>query len=82
MEYNMPAMHPKISGICDKCGGILIQREDDRVEVIETRLKLYHQRSEPLVRYYQNQGLVEDIYVNLGMDRTISYIMNKLKHIR
>ena len=82
MEYNLPAMHPKISGICNKCGGVLIQREDDRVEVIETRLKLYHQRSVPLIRYYQNRGLVEDIYVNLGMDRTISYIMNKLKHKR
>ena len=82
MEYNLPAMHPKISGICNKCGGVLIQREDDCVEVIETRLKLYHQRSVPLIRYYQNRGLVEDIYVNLGMDRTISYIMNKLKHKR
>ncbi len=79
MDYNMPAMHPKTPGICDKCGGTLIQRKDDRVEVIETRLKQYHQQSEPLVRYYQSRGLVEDVYVNLGIDRTISRIMKKLK---
>jgi adenylate kinase len=80
LEYNMPAMNPKIAGICDKCGGTLIQRKDDRVEVIETRLNLYRQRSEPLIRYYQNRGLLEDIYVNLGLNKTISYIMKKLKH--
>lgn len=79
MEYNMPAMHPKTPGICDKCGGTLIQRKDDRVEVIETRLKQYHQQSEPLIRYYRSRGLVEDIYVNLGIDRTISHIIKKLK---
>jgi len=79
IEYNMPAMHPKTPGICDKCGGTLIQRKDDRVEVIETRLKLYHQQSEPLVRYYRSRGLVEDISVHLGIDRTISLIMKKLK---
>ncbi|MCW4037432.1 MAG: adenylate kinase [Candidatus Bathyarchaeota archaeon] len=79
MEYIMPAMHSKTPGICDKCGGTLIQRKDDRVEVIETRLKLYHQQSEPLVRYYRSRGLVEDISVHLGIDRTISLIMKKLK---
>jgi len=79
MEYQMPAMHPKTPGICDKCGGTLIQRKDDRVEVIETRLKLYHKQSEPLIRYYRSRGLVEDIYVHLGIDRTIAQIMKKLK---
>jgi adenylate kinase len=79
MEYNLPAMPPKTSGICDKCGGTLIQRKDDRVEVVLTRFKHYHQQSEPLIRFYQSRGLLEDIYVNLGIDRTISHIMKKLK---
>jgi adenylate kinase len=79
MEYHMPAMRPETPGKCDKCGGTLIQRKDDRVEVIETRLKLYHQQSEPLIRYYRSRGLIEDISVHLGIDRTISHIMKKLK---
>jgi adenylate kinase len=79
MEYHMPAMRPETPGKCDICGGTLIQRKDDRVEVIETRLKLYHQQSEPLIRYYRSRGLIEDISVHLGIDRTISHIMKKLK---
>ncbi len=80
MEYRLPAMRSKTPGICDKCGGTLIKRKDDCVKVIKTRLKQYHQQSEPLIGYYQSQGLVEDIYVNLGLDKTISHIMKKLKH--
>jgi len=79
VAYNMPGMRPQTPGHCDKCGGPLIQRKDDQVEVIETRLKLYHQQSESLIRYYRGQGLVEDVYVHLGIDRTIAQIMGKLK---
>ena len=79
VEYNMPGMRPQTPGRCDKCGGTLIQRKDDRVEVIETRLKQYHQQSEPLIHYYRGQGLVEDVYVHWGIDRTIAQIMGKLK---
>jgi len=70
---------PKTPGTCDKCGGKLIQRKDDRVEVIKTRLRLDRERSEPLIRYYRERGLVEDVSVHLGLDKTMPIIIDKVK---
>lgn len=53
--YNLLVIKPKTEGICDHCGTELIQREDDTREVIEERLKVYHQRTEPLIGYYREK---------------------------
>ena len=79
VKYDMPPMLPKTPGVCDKCGGKLIHRKDDRVEVIKTRLKLYRKQSEPLIRSYRKRGLVEDVLVNAGLEKTVPKIMEKLK---
>jgi adenylate kinase len=50
-----------LKGICDKCGVSLIHRSDDSGEVIAARLKIYHEQTEPLVRYYQKQGIYRHI---------------------
>lgn len=47
---------PLKEGICDKCGGELIQRPDDREEVVRERLRQYHAQTEPLIDYYKKQG--------------------------
>ena len=49
---------PKIAGICDKCGGKLIQRDDDRPEAIEVRMRAYQRSTTPLIEYYHKQGLL------------------------
>ena len=51
----------KLNGLCDRCGVALIHRADDAVEVIIERLKVYHEQTEPLVRYYQNRGIYKSI---------------------
>jgi adenylate kinase len=79
VQYDMPSMLPKTPGTCDKCGGKLIQRKDDRVEVIKTRLRLDRERSEPLIRYYRERGLVEDVSVHLGLEKTMPIIIDKVK---
>ena len=79
VKYDMPSMPPKSLGTCDKCGGRLIQRKDDRVEVIRTRLRLYREQSEPLIRYYRERGLIEDVLVHLGLEKTIPKIIDKVK---
>ena len=79
VKYDMPAMLPKVSGVCDRCGGKLIQRKDDSVEVIKARLELYRRQSEPLIRYYRGKGVVEDIFVHSGPEIIIPKIMEKLK---
>lgn len=51
----------KVDGICDRCGGRLIQRSDDQREAIETRLKVYDEQTAPLVRFYEKNGLLSNL---------------------
>lgn len=52
---------PRAQGICDKCGGELIQREDDREETIKRRLEVYEKQTAPLADYYRERGLLREI---------------------
>ena len=59
--YNRLTLKPKVDGICDICGGELYQREDDKPEVIQERLKVYRKSTEPLIEYYRKKGLLKDV---------------------
>ena len=52
---------PKEEGVCDVDGSELIVRDDDRPEVIRNRLKQYKQKTEPLIDYYENQGILQRV---------------------
>ena len=52
---------PTVEGVCDKCGGELYQRDDDREETIRQRLTTYHGQTKPLVDFYSGKGLVRKI---------------------
>ncbi|GAB4367261.1 MAG: adenylate kinase [Deltaproteobacteria bacterium] len=52
---------PKTEGICDRCGGTLIQRDDDKEETIQNRLVHYKQSTEPLIGYYRNAGSLKSV---------------------
>lgn len=54
-------LQPKKEGICDNDGAKLIIRDDDKPETVINRLKVYHEKTEPLVSYYKKMGVVEDI---------------------
>jgi adenylate kinase len=56
--YHVEYDPPKREGVCDQCGKPLRQRDDDRPEVIEKRLRTYHEQTEPLIEYYERQGLL------------------------
>lgn len=58
--YNVVFNPPKVEGICDKCGGELYQREDQKPEVVENRLKVYSESAEELVNHYKNAGVLYD----------------------
>ena len=49
---------PRVSGVCDHCGGELVQREDDRPESIRVRMKAYEDSTRPLMDFYQERGLL------------------------
>jgi adenylate kinase len=59
--HNKYFLPPKKEGICDKCGGELYQRSDDREEVIKERLKVYHDQTEPLIAYYTRKGVLANV---------------------
>lgn len=48
-------------GVCDRCGGKLIQRDDDKKETVQKRLGVYHDQTRPLIDYYQSQGILKEI---------------------
>jgi adenylate kinase len=59
--YNIHTIPSRVPGICDACGGPLIQREDDNPETIQQRLRTYYLQTEPLIGYYRDQGVLIDI---------------------
>lgn len=66
-SYNVNTKKPKVEGICDTCGGTLVQRKDDQPETVKARLKVYHEQTEPLAGYYKKQG---KLYTVQGSDDT------------
>ena len=59
--YHVSFNAPKVEGVCDKCGGALYQRDDDREETVMKRLEVYHSQTKPLIDYYKAQGLYTEI---------------------
>jgi len=53
--YHIENLRPKKDGVCDTCGSVLIQRDDDQTAVIEKRLSVYHSQTAPLIGYYEGQ---------------------------
>lgn len=51
---------PKQEGTCDECGGKLIQRDDDKEEVVKDRLNVYRKQTKPLIRYYRHKVKIVD----------------------
>lgn len=60
-SYHVDYHPPKVAGICDLCGGALIQRDDDQLETVRIRLQVYHEETEPLVAFYRASGLLATV---------------------
>jgi adenylate kinase len=66
---------PKKEGICDRCGGTLYQRADDKEETIRTRLKEYEKQTAPLIQYYQGKKTLRSIQGVGGPDQIFGQII-------
>lgn len=62
--YNVFFSPPKKDGICDVCGGELIQREDDKVDAVKTRISVYLKDTEPLLDFYEKKGILKSCDAN------------------
>ncbi len=67
--YNVYDAPPKVPGICDRDGGKLIQRSDDRPEVVKERFRAYERQTKPLAEYYRRQGVLEVVDASASMDQ-------------
>jgi adenylate kinase len=56
--YNVKSMPPKVEGVCDKCGGKIVQRDDETEAAISNRLDVYNEKTAPLVDFYKNEGML------------------------
>ena len=59
--YNVKSNPPKVEGKCDKCGGNVVQRDDETEEAISKRLDVFNEQTAPLVGFYEKEGLLLDV---------------------
>ena len=76
--YNKIFMPPKNDGICDACGGELIQRADDSLETAKNRLKVFYEQTSPLLALYRERGLVFEI-TELDKDKATGLLLAELE---
>jgi adenylate kinase len=60
-NYHVANMPPAKEGVCDLCGGKLVQRDDDRPETVRNRLHVYEQSTKDLIRYYEEKGMLREV---------------------
>jgi len=56
--YNVKSNPTKVEGVCDKCGGDVVQRDDETEEAISNRLDVYNEQTAPLAGFYENEGML------------------------
>jgi len=62
--FHVVNIPPKVEGICDKCGGELVQRSDETEDVIKNRLEVYKKQTAPLIDYYEKKGMLAAVDAN------------------
>lgn len=77
--YHKEHKKPAVEGVCDKCGGELVTRADDKPETIKSRLEVYHASTEPLIAYYKNKGILKTVEGHSGIEETTAEVLNILE---
>ena len=67
-NFNVLTLPPKVEGVCDKCGGELYQRDDDKQESILHRMDVYREQTEPLIKFYRDKGAITDLDASIETD--------------
>jgi adenylate kinase len=76
--YNIYSSASKKEGVCDKCGGALFQRDDDKEETIKKRLEVYTASTAPLIDYYNKKGIVKSVAGTGSIDDIFKQVCSKL----
>ncbi|MGQ9855597.1 MAG: adenylate kinase [Fervidobacterium sp.] len=76
--YNLITLPPKVEGICDDCGGQLIQRDDDKEDVVRGRFRVYIEKTSPLIEYYRNQNKLFTLDGRKSVEEVMKMLFNIL----
>lgn len=76
--YHVKFNPSKVDGVCDDDGGKLYQRADDTLDAIESRLSDYYAQTEPIIDYYREQGIVNEVDATLGISEVFAKIQEVL----
>ncbi len=77
--YHLVNLKPKKDGVCDDCGGTLVQRKDDHPDTVLARLDVYHKETEPLADYYRKQGKLVNVEGQDVVDETTALILRAIE---
>ncbi|HAS92568.1 MAG TPA: adenylate kinase [Clostridiales bacterium] len=77
--YHMSFNKPSKEGVCDNCGGVLLQRKDDTKETVENRINVYMEQTEPLIDYYTKKGIIINIDGEKPIEQVGKDIISKLR---
>ncbi len=80
--YHVENMPPRKEGVCDRCGGELYIRDDDRIESIRNRLRVYREQTAPLVEYYRRRRLLHDIDSAKSVEDTLAQLRPLLAKLK
>ena len=76
--YHVLYNKPQVEGICNECGGNLIQRADDNPETISSRLAVYHKQTEPLIRFYKELNILVPVESKKDVEKTTKEVFKML----
>jgi len=77
--YHVTFNPPAVEGKCDKCGGVLYQRDDDKEATVIKRLEAYHNQTAPLIAYYQNKGVYKEVDGTQPIDKVYAEVVAAVK---
>ena len=76
--YHIVSIPTKQEGICDRCGNQVVLRDDDQPETVKKRLNVYHEQTQPLIDYYQKQGILKSVDGTQPMESVFGAIVEIL----
>ncbi len=78
-SYHIVNVPPKVEGVCDVCGGKLVQRKDDDPATVRDRLEVYHKETEPLKGFYEARGILKTVEDQTTVEGTTQAILRALE---
>lgn len=77
-NYHIKFVPSAVDGVCDKCGGKLYQRVDDKMETVQERIRVYHQQTEDLIAYYKKNKILKEIESETNIETITKNILNAI----